>query len=270
MAPIPPPALPSAPLNARIKADLVGAKPTWQAASHIVVRNNFNAQSHPERDPLASVRDVSVQVSHPAGTFSCTIYTPEVSLAGPLPVLVYFHGGGFVIGNPASHKAQAVWCATGASCIVVSVDYRLAPEFPYPTPVHDSVEAVEWVFNNAKELNINPKRITVGGDSAGGNLTTVVALELGGRKDSKTIICQQLLVYPVTDLLRLYPDSYDSYIRYGTGLGLETKSMIWLIDHYLDGLGEKLTPAEFQSRAAEMTASPIVATSEELSLGHRS
>src|SRR2546428_3287806 len=134
-------------------------------------------------------------VPGPRGEIPVRIYTPEGRT--PFPVLVYFHGGGWVIGSLETHDGLCRHLANAVRCVVVSVDYRLAPEHPYPAAAEDSYAATRWVAANAGAIGGDPERIAVGGDSAGGNLAAVVAIMARDRGGPR--LAFQLLVYPVTD-----------------------------------------------------------------------
>lgn len=123
------------------------------------------------------------------------IYKPTDSLA--LPLLLFFHGGGFVVGDLDSHDATCRRLAKQNNCVVVAVDYRLAPEYPFPIPCEDCYQATTWAVENATLLGINPKQVAVMGDSAGGNLATVVAM-MARDRNGPAISCQ-VLIYPTTD-----------------------------------------------------------------------
>ncbi len=125
-----------------------------------------------ELEPVGNVEDR--EVPGPEGQISVRIYTPEGK--GPFPVLVFFHGGGWVIGNIESHDAVCRSLTNQAGCITVSADYRLAPEHKFPAAPEDCYAATQWVAANAATFNGDPTRIAVGGDSAGGNLAAVVSL----------------------------------------------------------------------------------------------
>jgi acetyl esterase len=164
-------------------------------------------------------------VPGPVGDIPVRVYRPESDQA--LPVVVYFHGGGFVIGDIATHDTVCQRLATGVPAVVVSVDYRLGPEHRFPAAVEDCDAATEWVSAHAAELGGDPARLAVAGDSAGGNLAAVVtrhAREAGGPP-----IAFQLLVYPCTDLTRSLP----SHIENGTGFLLDTDTMSWFLENYL-------------------------------------
>ncbi|MEK4425659.1 alpha/beta hydrolase [Solibacillus sp. FSL K6-1523] len=153
------------------------------------------------------------------------IYTPEGE--GPFPALVYYHGGGWVIGSIEMFEGANRLIAMEGKVVVVSVDYRLAPEHPYPTPIEDCYAALEWVAANAEEINVNPARISVGGDSAGGNLATVIAKK--ALDQNGPAIQSQVLVYPVTNL----EFTTDSYKEFAEGFGLDIHLMRWFGKHYL-------------------------------------
>jgi acetyl esterase len=177
--------------------------------------------------PEAEVRTLSMP--GPGGEIALRVYRP-LAAPGTLPVLVWFHGGGFVLGDLEQADPDCRMLSTDASCVVVSVDYRLAPEHPFPAAPEDCFAATRWVFEHARELGADGGRLAVGGDSAGGNLATVSALlarERGGPQ-----IRLQVLVYPVTDLT-----SFDtpSYLAYAENHFLTRRAMIWFRDHYVGG-----------------------------------
>lgn len=153
------------------------------------------------------------------------IYTPEGE--GPFPALVYYHGGGWVIGAVEMFEAANRLVATEANAVVVSVDYRLAPENPYPTPIEDCYAALEWVAEHALDINVDPAKISVGGDSAGGNLSTVIAKKALDNKGPA--IQSQVLIYPVTNL----EFDTESYNEFAQGFGLDRDLMKWFGIHYV-------------------------------------
>jgi acetyl esterase len=187
-----------------------------------------------------------------AGEIPVRIYTPAGS--GPLPVVVYFHGGGWVIGNIESHDATCRALANESGCIVVSVDYRLAPEHKFPAAAEDSYAATVW----AAEFGGDASRLAVAGDSAGGNLAAVVALMARDRGGPR--IAFQLLVYPVTDF------SFDrpSYSENAEGYLLSRDAMRWFWNHYLAEEAEGLHPHASPLRAESLAGLPpaLVLTAE--------
>jgi acetyl esterase len=169
---------------------------------------------------------VDRKIATSAGDLPVRIYYPRAG--SDLPALVYFHGGGFVLGSLDSHDALLRSVALGADCVVISVDYRLAPEHPFPAAADDALAAVNWVHAHAAEIGVDPQRIVVGGDSAGGNLATVVALRL--RDEGGAQLRGQLLVYPVT---HLRGPVAGSMVANGEGYFLRADDMAWFEDMYL-------------------------------------
>lgn len=174
-------------------------------------------------DPLAAIENRSIP--GPAGPMPVRVYTPQT--AQPLPVVVFFHGGGWVIGGIDSHDSTCQQLATMVPAVVVSVDYRLAPENPFPAAVDDCLAATRWVHGHAAELGADPSRLAVAGDSAGGNLAAVISLK--ARDEGGPPIVFQLLVYPATDLTR----SFASHIENGEGYLLTNDAIEWFLNHYL-------------------------------------
>jgi acetyl esterase len=176
-----------------------------------------------ELAPLAKVEDRLIPVKD--AEINVRIYTPEGE--GPFPLFVYYHGGGWVLGDIPIADASCRMLANKTGRIVVSVDYRLAPEHKFPVPVEDSYAALQWVSENAVSLNGNASNIVVGGDSAGGNLAA--AMTLKSREEKGPAIAGQVLIYPVTAL------SYDSgsYHEFKEGFGLDRDLMIWFGNYYI-------------------------------------
>ena len=164
----------------------------------------------------------------PAGDIPIRLYTP-VAAGGTCPALVYYHGGGWVIGDLDTHDALCRTLANEAGCKVIAVDYRLAPEHPFPAAFDDCLAAVKWVEKNASDIGIDPNRIAVAGDSAGGNIAAAVALQ--AKADKGPHIAFQLLIYPVTDA----PRGTKSYKDFAEGHFLEADGMDWFWNHYVAG-----------------------------------
>ncbi|MCB0167832.1 MAG: alpha/beta hydrolase [Anaerolineae bacterium] len=163
----------------------------------------------------------------PAGELPIRIYMPDDSSA-PLPVLVFFHGGGWVTGNIDTHDPLCRSLAKRAGCLVVSVDYRLAPEHKHPAAVEDAYAATVWVADYAAQFGGDPDRVAVGGDSAGGQLAT--AATILARENNRPKILHQLLIYPVTNTAT---QETDSYLKFAEGLNLTREGMIWFRNHYI-------------------------------------
>jgi acetyl esterase len=195
-------------------------------------------------EPLPVAQVEERMIPGPAGDIRLRLYWPNT--AASMPAIVYYHGGGHVIGSLDTHDLIARNLCAGAEALVASVDYRMGPEHRFPAAVEDSFAALEWVCANAQSLGADPGRIGVHGDSAGANLAAVVALL--ARDAGHPNLRLQSLVYPVAD----YSLIGDSYNKYARDCGLLTKeAMVWFRNHYLR------TPAD----AEDWRASPIKAAS---------
>jgi acetyl esterase len=194
-------------------------------------------------EPIGSVENRTIP--GPAGGVPVRVYTPLERERRALPVLAFFHGGGFVIGDLDSHDGTCRALANAARCAVVAVDYRLAPEAKFPAAAEDCYAATCWIADCADELGFDSARIAVGGDSAGGNLAAVTALLARDRGGPR--LAHQLLVYPVIDC------AFDtkSYLENSEGFFLTREMMRWFWHHYL----------EKPEHAADPYASPIRARS---------
>ncbi len=191
---------------------------------------------------VAEVRDISIP--GPAGDIPARVYEPS---ADPPGTVVYYHGGGWVIGTLDSWDAVCRALAVQSGCRVVSVDYRLAPEHPFPAPVDDSYAALEWVAANLA----GGKPLVVAGDSAGGNLSAVMAIR--ARDRNGPAIALQVLVYPVVD----FTGSRSSYKEYGdAGLLLGEKEMHWFRDHYMPDQADWSNPDAAPLHAANHSDLP--------------
>ncbi|MCP3029383.1 alpha/beta hydrolase [Halobacillus sp. A5] len=218
-------------LDPQVKALLdqlkVLSPPPLEQMPPIQARQAYQMLEGSRRGSLEAVHQVSNQtIPGPDGEIPVRIYTPEGN--GPHPALVFFHGGGWVVGDLDTHDSVCRSLTNLADCVVVSVDYRLAPEHKFPAAVEDSFTALEWTADHAEELNIDQYRIAVGGDSAGGNLSAVVSM-MAKEKGAPTIVCQ-LLLYPATD----FTAATDSLSTNADGYLLTKESMNYFRNHYLN------------------------------------
>lgn len=177
-----------------------------------------------ELAPLAKVEDRFIPVGKDE-EIRIRVYTPHGE--GPFPLFVYYHGGGWVIGSIEMTDASCRMIANQTGRIVVSVDYRLAPENKFPVPVEDCYAALQWVHEHAADINANASNIAVGGDSAGGNLAAVVTMK--ARDEGGPAISAQVLIYPVTNL-DYHTGSYEAFQK---GFGLDRELMKWFGNHYI-------------------------------------
>jgi acetyl esterase len=178
--------------------------------------------------PVASVRDAWVPARN--RVIPVRIYTPadrDLACDGLRPILVYYHGGGWSLGSLATYDSLCRALARGSGGLVVSVDYRLAPEYPFPAGLEDAHLALEWVACNAADFGGDVRRLAVGGDSAGGNLATVVARR--ARQEQLPLVCQ-VLFYPSTDISR---SDWPSYQQYGQGYWVTTRAAETFRSFYL-------------------------------------
>ncbi len=208
----------------------------------------------PEPDDVAEARDLAAPGPH--GDIPLRAYRPIGAADGEmLPALVWYHGGGWLLGGLESHDVVCRRLANLARCAVVSVDYRMAPEHKFPAAVDDSAAATRWMIEQAARLRIDPARIAVGGDSAGGNLGAVMALM--ARDGDLPPLRFQLLVYPATDMMMVTVSSQT--VR--EGVPLTSATMKWFIDHYVSG-AERLDWRASPLRAASLagTAPALIVT----------
>ncbi|MFC7062893.1 alpha/beta hydrolase [Halobacillus seohaensis] len=204
-------------------------------------RQAFRALEGSSNEHLESVAKIESQrIPGPNGDIQIRVYTPEGE--GPHPAFVFFHGGGWVIGDLDTHDNICRSLTNLANCVVVSVDYRLAPEHKFPIPIEDCYAASQWVFEHPSELNIDADKIAVGGDSAGGNLAAVVTHLAKERGTPK--LSYQLLFYPSTDFTRETESMQDN----AEGYFLTKDSMIYFRNHYLKN----------QEDARNLLASPLL------------
>lgn len=218
---------------------------------HTVIREGFAALAGLSEGPEVAKVEMK-EATGAAGKIPVRVYTPAEKVAGGdlRPGLVFFHGGGFVVCDLDSHDSTCRELANGANCVVVSVDYRLAPEAKFPAAPEDCYAATKWVVENAPSLGIDADRIAVAGDSAGGNLATVVALMCRDRSGPR--LTHQLLIYPVTD------NRFDtpSYKENGVGYFLSADMMRWFWHHYLESESDGENPLASPLRAPDLSRLP--------------
>ena len=219
---------------------------TPAAARQAYLERRFYSQPEP---PAVG----KVQALQSAGGVPLRLYRPHARDGAPatalLPVLLYFHGGGWTMGDLDTHDVLCRQLCNGAGVAVVAVDYRMGPEHRFPAAVDDSIEATRWLRAQAATLGIDAARVAVGGDSAGGNLAAVVALALRDAGDAP--LSFQLLIYPATDMRALAP----SHQRNGQGYVLTADTMAYFRGHYM-GSGPQA-----QAAWSDWRASPLLAAS---------
>jgi acetyl esterase len=199
-----------------------------------------------------------ITISTPRGDIAVRLYWPSGASPTPRPLLVWLHGGGWVIGDLQSADPTARDLAVQTGAIVASVDYPLAPESPFPAAPEACYAAASWLAGHAGDLGADPGRVAIGGDSAGGNLAAVTAL-LARDRGGPTFKLQ-LLVYPVTDCLMSYPSVKEN----GEGYLLTASAMHWFIDHYLASGTDPRDPAASPIYAGDLKSLPpaLVITAE--------
>ena len=205
--------------------------PPMQSLSPVEARlfyRDRRALTQPEPPAVAEI--VELAADGPHGAIALRLYRPtrRSDDPAPTPVLVYFHGGGWTIGDLDTHDVLCRQLANGSRCAVVSVDYRMGPEHRFPVAVEDALAATYWVRRQAETLGLDPSRLAVGGDSAGGNLAAVVALL--ARDAGDLAVAYQLLIYPATDMRCCHP----SHAANGTGYLLETPTIVYYRGNYID------------------------------------
>ena len=196
-----------------------------------------DARTMPSNLPIFETKNID------AGGVPARLYKPNNNT--DLPLLVYYHGGGWVLGNVDSHDGICRALAMQSECAVLSVEYRLAPEFPFPIPLTDSVTATKWAYDNAASIGCDASRIALGGDSAGANFAAIIA-------NMHVIPCvYQLLIYPVTDCQLGHPSHQENK----DGPFLTHAGMKWFVKHYLSGS---------QGTPTDPRVSPLLDTDEVL------
>lgn len=198
----------------------------WSRLGVVKARQFLDATSailQARPDGALSIHDEVLRVK--GGVVRARVYRDETA-SGPLPVIVFYHGGGFALGSLRSHDGECRTMALRTGAVVISVDYRLAPEHPFPAAVDDGTAAYLWAVENAASLGGDPARMAVVGDSAGGNVAAVVARDL---RDHPRRPVFQCLIYPATDFTRSMP----SHDHFREGFFLTKKSIDWFLDNYV-------------------------------------
>jgi acetyl esterase len=220
-------------------------RPSLAAGTHEEARAAFRMLTVDMRPPdaVVPVRETEdIEVPGATGALPARVYRPDDE--GPVPTIVFLHGGGFVIGDIETHDNQCRMVCREVGAVVVSVAYRLAPEAPFPAPVEDCVAATRWVAEHIAEFGGDPDRLAIAGDSAGGNLAAVVAQV--ARDEGGPQLAAQLLVYPSTD----FAGDYASRTENAEGYFLTLADMEWFATHYI-GEGSDLTDRRLSPLLAE-------------------
>ena len=214
------------------KAFLDAGRPAYETLTPPEVRAYYleaRFATNPEPPELARVAPLSIPAPH--GPIPARIYVPKEPhlKEGLAPALVFFHGGGWVIGDLDSHDVVCRQLAASGALVVIAIDYRLAPEHKFPAAVDDAITATAWIAANASELGLDATRLSVGGDSAGGNLAAVVALAARDRKGPA--LAGQVLIYPAVD----FAMTHGSHSEPDTSVLLTHTVIRWFCNHYLNG-----------------------------------
>ena len=247
------------PVDPQIQAllDLRAKLPALHTLSVADARVQMAARDIPglRKPEIGSI--VNRDMQGPGGSLPLRIYTPNGT--GPFPLTVFFHGSGFVVCSLDTHDAMCRNLCDGTGSVVVSVDYRLAPEHKFPAAPDDCLAATRWVADNASALNGDGGRIMVAGDSAGGNLAAVTALRI--RDEGGPRLVGQMLIYPVTDY---YQPGTPSMTENAEGYGLTRDGMIWFWNHYVRSAADGVHPHASPLRSATLAGLPsaYVATAE--------
>ncbi|MFC7474462.1 alpha/beta hydrolase [Dankookia sp. GCM10030260] len=249
------------PVDPQIQALLDAGRhlPRTESLTPAAARAQYAARVAVMAPPAKVARVEEREIAGPDGApLKLRVYTPPGQ--GPFPLLVFYHGSGFVLCSLDTHDGICRNLSAGAGCVVVSVDYRLAPEHRFPAGLEDCLSATRWCAENAAALGADAARLVVGGDSAGGNLAAVVALRLRDEGGPRPV--GQMLLYPVTDW---HTPGWPSYAENAEGYGLTRATMEWFWGHYLaDPAREAAHPHAAPIRAASLAGLPpaLVTTAE--------
>jgi acetyl esterase len=221
-----------------------GRTPTEARAEHLEAAPVVTGPRRPMREVAA------LPIPGPAGEIPARLYLPPGVATEAAPLIVYYHGGGWVVGDLVTHDGVCRFLAAHTGFRVLSVDYRLAPEHPFPAPVEDAIAAFEWAVENADRLGADPARIAVAGDSAGANLSAAVCLHARDRGAARPAL--QLLLYPPTDAIGEMP----SRRTFAEGFLLTKGDMEWFERHYLPDGCDADDPRVSMMRAADLADLP--------------
>jgi len=234
-----------------------GRKPTYMGTPDEARAGYFaltvGTRKPEEIVPVGSVEDTTVDGA--TAPMKARVYRPEGP--GPFPTVCFFHGGGYVIGSLETHDNTCRTICRGANAVVVSVDYRLAPEHPYPAGIEDAIAGARWVLAHASELG-GSDRVGVAGDSAGGNFSAVVAQQL---RESPLPLAAQFLIYPAVD----HPEAgHPSIEENARGYLLELETMRWFYRHYVGEGADMRDPRIAPLRASDLAGLPpaVIVTAE--------
>jgi len=220
-----------------------------KAVAETRVERRKEARIVAHRPPIPMARVEAVAIPGPAGTIDARLYVPEAT-GEPAPLLVYFHGGGWVIGDLDTHDDPCRFLASRSGVRILAVDYRLAPEHPFPAAAEDAFAAFKWATANAETLGADPERIGVGGDSAGANLAAATCLS--ARDTDSASPAMQLLIYPVTETAGTAP----SRRTFGEGFLLTRGDMEWFEERYLPPTVDRDDPRVALLNATDLSGLP--------------
>ncbi len=249
------------PLHSKTKQFLDELKalnlPPKQTTPIAELRKNAIAKTLSDTAPTEVGSVTNRIVPGPGGELPLRIYRPKTEATFPL--LVYFHGGGWAVNNLDTHDELCRKLTTETNSVVVSVDYRLAPESKFPAAVDDAAAATEWAVEHARDLQVNPHRLFIGGDSSGGNLAAVLALRFRDRGGPS--LAGQILYYPATDF---YEPGTESYRSFSDGYALTRADMIWFWNLYLPNKESADNPYASPLRAKDLSGLPpaLIITAE--------
>ena len=240
-------------------------RPAYETLTPVEAREYYRQArfvTNPEPPLLKSVEPLAIETG--SGIIPARVYTPKTlrQSNGLAPCLVFFHGGGWVIGDLDTHDVVCRKLADEGQLIVISVDYRRAPEYKFPTPVDDAIAATAWVAGHARELGIDVGHLVVGGDSAGGNLATIVAIT--ARDGHGPDLAGQVLIYPATDFAMTHP----SHREPETSILLTHSVIRWFRDLYLNNAADiddwRASPARVKNLAGLPPAYVLTAGADPL------